>query len=200
VPEPIYRDTQKAIFLHLHGGKHDDAAMQAFLLEWLRKPPGELDEGDAEKRRVFFCQHAALECFYYFGKPDDVGLLEPFLRDDTQHAQISAVRALSRVDAPKTRERLFAFLTGDGCDFAKVMAVRGLRRLDARDYLARLEAFVPKAPTTEVGFGIRLMDPRVGTYFPRTVKIAVEELVKEWKTPKAGTAKDEPAKDQPPKR
>ena len=200
VPEAIYRDTQKAIFQSLHGSKHDDAAMQKFLREWLTKPPGELGD-DAEKSKVFFCQHAALECFYYFGKPDDVGLLEPFLTNDTQHAQISAVRALSRVDSPKTRERLFAFLTGGGCDFAKVMAVRALRRLDARDYLARLEQFVPKAPTDEVGFGIGIMDPRIGTQFPKSVKAAVEELVAEWKKPKAeAPAKEEPAKGGTPKR
>lgn len=180
VPEALYRETQKAIFQSLHGGKHDDKAMQKLLREWLRKPPGELTD-DTDESQTFFCQHAALECFYYFGKPEDVELLEPFLRAESSHHQISAVRALSRIDTPAARARLFAFLTEDREGFAKVMAVWGLRRLDAREFLERLVAFIPNAATEKTGFGGSIMDPRVGTRFPASVKAAAEELVARWR-------------------
>jgi hypothetical protein len=182
VPEALYRETQKAIFLSLHGSKHDDAAMQKTMRTWLQQKPGKLSD-DSAASQDFFCQHVALECFYYFGNKEDLPLLEPFLKEDSMNAQISAVRALSRIDTEAARARLFAFLTGDGTNFAKVMAVWGLRRLGAREYLDKLVAFLPKAPEKETGFGGSIMDPRVGTVFPRSVKAAVQALVEEWRKP-----------------
>ena len=102
------------------------------------------------------------------------------------NTQISAVRALSRIATEPARARLFAFLTGDGTNFAKVMAVWGLRRLGAREYLDKLAAFLAKAPEAETGFGGSIMDPRVGTRFPRSVKAAVQALVDEWRKPAKG--------------
>ena len=185
VPEALYRETQKAIFLFLHGSKHDDPAMQKTMHEWLQQKPGTLSD-DTGASQTFFCQHVALECFYYFGAKEDLPLLEPFLKEDGMNTQISAVRALSRIDTEPARARLFAFLTGDGTNFAKVMAVWGLRRLGAREYLDKLAAFLPKAPEAETGFGGSIMDPRVGTRFPRSVKAAVQALVDEWRKPAKG--------------
>ena len=88
---------------------------------------------------------------------------------------------MSRIDTPAARARLFAFLTEDREGFAKVMAVWGLRRLDAREFLERLVAFIPNAATEKTGFGGSIMDPRVGTRFPASVKAAAEELVARWR-------------------
>jgi hypothetical protein len=189
VPETLYRDTQKAIFQSLHGVEHDNAAMQKLMHNWLEKPPARRKNDNDTAFATFFCQHAALECFYYFGKAEDVALLEPFLGDEDSHAQISAARALSRIDTKEVRERLFTFLAGKGASFAKVMAVWGLRRLGAREYEERLAKFAAAAPIEETGFGGSIMDPRVGTRFPATVKAAVEELLAEWKKTKADDGK-----------
>ena len=113
-------------------------------------------------------------------KPEQAPLLDAFLKHPGYHVQISAVRALSRIDTKAARERLFAFLTGEGEGFAKVMAVWGLKRLDAREFRSRLEAFYPNAPTEETGFGGNIMDPRVGTSFPDSVKHAVGQLIEHW--------------------
>jgi hypothetical protein len=37
-----------------------------------------------------------------------------------------------------------------------------------------ITAYLPKAPTTRVGLGIEIMDPRIGTPFPENVKTALE--------------------------
>ncbi|HEX6810260.1 MAG TPA: HEAT repeat domain-containing protein [Planctomycetota bacterium] len=189
VPEALYRDSQKAIFQSLHGVAHDDAAMQKLMRNWLEKPPARRKDDNQTAYETFFCQHAALECFYYFGKAAEVALLEPFLGDEDSHAQISAARALSRIDTKEVRERLFSFLTGNGDSFAKVMAVWGMRRLGAREYQERLAKFAATAPTEKTGFGGGIMDPRVGTSFPASVKAAVEELLDEWKKTKSDDGK-----------
>lgn len=94
-----------------------------------------------------------------------------------------AARALAGIETPSARERLFRFLKGDGVGFAKVMAVWGLKRQGARDYLSRLKALQEKAPEDPVGFGGNLMDPRIGTMFPTSVREAIKDLVAEWSKP-----------------
>jgi hypothetical protein len=74
------------------------------------------------------------------------------------------------------------FIEGkNGVGFAKVMCVWGLKRLNARGMIPRLEAFVKTGADQETGFGGDIMDPRVGTYFPESVKDSIKVLLDEWR-------------------
>jgi hypothetical protein len=132
----------------------------------------------------FFLQHVALESFYHLGKGADLALLIPFMETNDFHAQISACRAVSRIDSPASRELLMKFIEGKGEGFAKVMCVWGLKRLNAKGMISRLEAYLKTGADQETGFGGDIMDPRVGTYFPESVKGSIKELLDEWR--KAG--------------
>jgi len=64
-----------------------------------------------------------------------------------------------------------------------VMCVWGLKRLLAREMIPRLEAFLKRGENQEAGFGGNIMDPRVGTFFPSSVKEAIAALLAEWGKP-----------------
>jgi hypothetical protein len=193
VPEELYETTMTAIFLKTHDKKVDSDALRKTLSPILKKEPQGMPKDGKEKdqARLFFEQHAALETLAYFATADDLTLLEPFLKCDDYHVQISAVRALGGIDSREARERLFSFLESDGKGFAKVMAVWALKHQNARDYLPKLKELQRKAPEDRVGFGGNLMDPRVGTHFPGSVKLAINDLVAEWSKPET------PAKPKP---
>ena len=183
VPVETYENSMQAIFERLHGRKVDETYVQDLIRKYLTQPPQSLKAAgnDRKKADLFFRQHVALECFRYFGKADEVKLLEPFLATDGRFVQISAVRAEGRFDTPAARRRLLTFLENDkNSNFARVLAVWELRRRGARELLPALKAFLPKASEEETGFGGNIMDPRVGTQFPGSVKSAVAELIAEW--------------------
>jgi hypothetical protein len=180
VPEDLYAPSTIAIFQHLHNQKYDEPFVRNLIKTELTQPPRGLTKGDDAGQKTFFRQHVALECFYHVGLPAESPLLEPFLSFDDYHTGISAVRALSRIDTPDSRQRLFDLLITDRSAFSRVMAAWGLKRLDAREYLPKLRDFAKIAPDKEAGFGGNIMDPRVGTHFPRSVKAACEELLAEW--------------------
>lgn len=69
------------------------------------------------------------------------------------------------------------FIEAERHGFAKVMAVWELKNQGATDLLPRLRRFLADGLDEETGFGGDLMDSRVGTLFPGTVKEAVKELV-----------------------
>jgi hypothetical protein len=185
VPEDLYEPSMTAIFQYLHDQKYDQDFVHKLIKTELAQPPHGLKKGDDEaSRKIFFRQHVALESFYHFGTADEYALLEPFLKSSDYHTSISAVRALSRIDTPDARARLWDYLTSEHPGFARVMAVQGLKRLNAREYLAKLREFIKVAPEEETGFGGNIMDPRVGTHFPRSVKAACEELVADWEQAK----------------
>ncbi len=178
VPEQLYRDATLAIFQHLHGQAWDEQGMRATMRGLLDQAPMTSAGPQLEQ---FFQQHVALESCYHFCQSADLARLEPFLASDGFHVQVSAARAISAIDTPEARQRLFQFLQDDSRQgFARVMAVWGLRRLDAREYLAQLQEYLSKAPTEETGFGGNIMDPRVGTAFPDSVRDAVSELIVAW--------------------
>jgi hypothetical protein len=180
VPEDLYEPSMTAIFQFLHDQKYDEKYVHNLIKTELSQPPHALKKGDADGQKIFFRQHVALESFYYFGTPAEYPLLEPFLKSDDYHTGISAVRAVSRIDTPAARQRLFDLLTSDRSGFSRVMAVWGLQRLNAREYLPKLREFAKNAPTEETGFGGNIMDPRVGTRFPNSVRAACEQLIAEW--------------------
>lgn len=111
-------------------------------------------------------------------------LLTPFMEKGDYHVQISACRAVSRIDSPASRELLMKFIEGKGVGFAKVMCVWGLKRLNAKEMIPRLEAYLKTGAEEKTGFGGDIMDPRVGTYFPESVKESIQELLRDWR--KAG--------------
>ena len=188
VSQTLYEPTMTSIFQFLHSQPYDTQFIEQLFKQQLTVPPQDVtDDVKSEQSQRFFAQHVALECFYYFGTEKDYGLLEPFLLQDGYHVQISAVRALSAVKTEKAGQRLVEFIRGKGNSFAKVMAVWGIRRLNAKDRLPALLEYIGKAPDEEAGFGGNIMDPRVGTHFPSSVKAAVEELAKEWNSSKDKT-------------
>lgn len=182
VPEDVYVPTMTAIFEYLHGRNYDETYIHNLFEKYLSQPPqGPPDEKDRDKElAMFFNQHVALECFYYFGTTKELDLLGPFLASDAYHVRISAVRALSRIDTTQTRQRLWGIAVADGDGFARIMALWGLKRLDAREYLPKLREFAKTAPEDQTGFGGKISDPRVGTRFPASVRDACNELVGQW--------------------
>jgi hypothetical protein len=180
VARDFYERTQIAIFRQVHEGTIDAGLMTELVNAQLRAPPKFVeDDPSSPSSLVFFNQHAALETFYYLGSAPDIAVLEPFLTSSHEHIQISAVRALSRIDTMPAKRRMLAFLTGAGASFAKVQAIAGLRRQKARELRSDLEAVLPKLGSEETGFGGSIMDPRVGTA-RGSPKTAAEALVAEW--------------------
>lgn len=185
VKPDIYERTQTAIFQHLHAKPYDAAYIEKFMTDQLAELPQNIP-ADVERQREqaerFFNQHAALECFYYFGLERQAILIGPFLASDSYHVPISAARALSAINSAAGKKRLLDFVQGKGNAFAKVMAVWGLKRLNAREHLPQLLAYAEKSAGEEAGFGGSIMDPRVGTHFPASVKAAIQELAQEWQS------------------
>lgn len=186
VPRELYEETQAAIFRARHGEPAPAALVARLADELLAKPPDGLPDDPTDEANLFFRQHAALETVFHLGwgevPPERaLALLEPFLQSDVWHVQVSAVRALERVPGREARTRMMRFLRARGrSGFAQVMAVWALRRANARGLREELQRLAGEASDEEVGFGGSIMDPRVGTRFPRSVKDALEELVAEW--------------------
>ena len=184
VPEEVYEKTTVAIFNGAKGQPYDTAFIEGFIKEQLAQSVAVLKSEDSAMMKRFFLQHVALESFYHLGKGADLALLTPFTNTDNFHVEISACRAVSRIDSPGSRELLMKFIEGKGGGFAKVMCVWGLKRLNAKAMIPRLEAFLKTGADQETGFGGDIMDPRVGTYFPESVKESIKELLNDWR--KAG--------------
>ena len=183
VPEEVYEKTMQAVFNGTKGKPYDTEFIERFIKEQLTQSVAVLNQ-DPTIRKKFFLQHVALESFYHLGKGADLALLIPFMDTDDYHVQISACRAVSRIDSPSSRELLMKYIEGKGGGFAKVMCVWGLKRLNARGMISRLEAYLKTGADQETGFGGDIMDPRVGTYFPESVKASIKELLDDWR--KAG--------------
>ncbi|MEZ6194811.1 MAG: HEAT repeat domain-containing protein [Planctomycetota bacterium] len=180
VPPDVYERSQVAIFRHLHDEPVDRAWADEFMETWLRKPPAELVIGSAEASGDFFMQHVALELFHRLGGDEDVALLEPFLTCPTAQTRVSAVRALGRIDTEAARERLLAYLKAKSDGNSRWMAVEALRRQDARALAPRLRALLVNLDDERAGFRLNIMDPRVGTRFPSTVRDAILGLLHHW--------------------
>lgn len=183
VPEMIYEKSMSAIFNKLHGKKVKSDFILAYMKKHLSREPALISKAgkNEEIAREFFLQHVALELFRYFGTVDDIRLIDPFLSADDYHVQISAVRAIDQINSNETKKRLIRFIEEDRTGFAKVMAIWGLKHLGAVEYKGRLEAFMKNGKDEETGFGGNIMDPRVGTRFPASVKASISVLLDDWK-------------------
>lgn len=179
VPEDVYEQTMQAIFNGIKGRPYNSEAMAAFVKSQLSMSVASLGNDEAMNKR-FFLQHVALEAFYFLRKGAELAQLVPFVQSDSYHVQISACRAVSAIDSPASRELLMKFIEGKGTGFAKVMCVWGLKRLNARAMVPRLQVFLKSGEDQETGFGGDIMDPRIGTYFPDSVKEAIRGLLDSW--------------------
>ena len=178
----VYELTQTCIFRKLHG-QDCSPDVYEFIQTQLAAAPGSLAQ-DAKPDQVdrFFTQHAALETAYLTGYSVDLGTLSKFLDDQLFHTQISAVSAPRPTAAPGRNARLIAFVSDDSRNLlARVFAVQMLREVEARELKDQITAYIPKAPATRVGLGFEIMDPRIGTFFPDSLKGALEGLLAEWK-------------------
>jgi hypothetical protein len=181
VPVEVYEKTMQAIFNGAKGQPYDTNFIETFIKEQLTQSVAALKSDDSAMMKRFFLQHVALESFYHLGKGADLALLTPFTESDDYHVQISACRAVSRIDTTASRELLMKFIEGKGVGFAKVMCVWGLKRLNAKAMIPRLEAFLKSGTDQETGFGGDIMDPRIGTYFPESVKDSIKVLLEDWR-------------------
>jgi len=188
VPEEVYETTMVAIFNKIHGIKGDETQAQRFVSAELSQPPAIMKDATDETRAKFFLQHAALETFRYIGSEKDLTLIDPFLQADDFHVQISAVRSIDGMRSETVSRKLMDFIEAERYGFAKVMAVWGLRDQKARGMLPRLRKFLANGKDEETGFGGNLMDPRIGTEFPSSIKAAIKELMETWDKESAKTA------------
>jgi hypothetical protein len=182
VDSKTYELTQTCIYRKLHG-EECSPEVYKYIQTQLSTDPGSLAaNAPPEQSDRFFTQHAALETAYLIGYAVDLGVLSKFLRDPVFHTQISAVRALRASDSKERSATLMAFVADDSRNIlARVIAVQMIREAGARELKDQITAYIPKAPTTEVGLGLNIMDPRIGTKFPDSLKQALQELVAEWK-------------------
>lgn len=172
VDAPLYEASQRCIFLVLHGKSGCDADVMAFIKTALAKPAGSLADPSPDE---FFRQHAALETagFIRLGLADDT--LERFLSKPDMHVQISAVRALAASARADKAERLMRFAEdGKTALTARIVTAILLKEINAREMKQRLSDLAAHASEEEAGLGIALMDPRIGTSFPYTLKLAAK--------------------------
>lgn len=176
----IYEKTMTAIFMGAKNQPFDKKFVADFIKEQLGQPVANWKgEKDDELSKRFFLQHAALETFYHLGYGADLAMLIPFTKSDAYHVQISACRALGRINSAEAREMLMNYIEGKGSGFAKVMCVWALGRQNAREMIPRLETFLKSGQDERTGFGGNIMDPRVGTLFPDSVKWSIRQLLQQ---------------------
>jgi hypothetical protein len=185
VPEAVYEMCMTAIFNRLHNKSTDTREVLRFIREQLAKKPALFGKakGDENVAKDFFYQHAALESFQYFGAEEMISSLDPFLSADDFHVQVSATRALYCSSSQGSKQRNMDCILSDRVGFAKVMAVWNLYRWDAREYAPQLHDYLRDGKDEETGFGGNVMDPRIGTSFPSSVKHAINGLLKKWNEP-----------------
>lgn len=184
VPEDVYAKTMQAIFEGSNGRSYDEAFVAAFLKEQLGQPPSNWSgENDPVITKRFFLQHVALETFYHLHKGADLAMLTPFLSSNSPHEQISACRAIGRIRSPESQELMMAFVERPHDGFAKVMCVWGLGEQDAKGITSRLDEFLKTGTDQRTGFGGSIMDSRIATVFPATVKEAISRLLRSWSKP-----------------
>jgi hypothetical protein len=175
VDAPLYEDTQRCIFQALHG-ETCAARVGAFVEAELAKPVERMtDASTNDSLAGFFRQHAALETAAIMRYPVSAATLDRYLATPGMHVQMSALRVLAVSDRPDKAAQLMAFVEDDEANMqARVLAAVLLRELGAHGMKARLQGYAPRASTTQAGLGVNLMDPRIGTRFPHTLREAVE--------------------------
>mgnify|MGYP006138877509 CR=1 FL=1 len=178
-----YETLQKCIFNYLHNSQCSEKAI-SLVKEYLTAPIGVLSENATDEDVTrFFRQHAALETSYLAKIPNSIDVLRPFLDSDFFHVQVGAVRALAASNYSNKEGELLSFVASDDKDgMARVMAVLLLNELPSENAVIFLNEYLTSAPEEEVYLGANsIMDPRIGTWYPQSVKAAVEWYLAENK-------------------
>ena len=178
-----YEILQTCIFNYLHGLECQAHAV-ALVKKTLKVPVGVLSESASDEDvDRFFSQHAALETSYLAKIPNSIDVLRPFLDSDFFHVQVGAVRALAASNYSNKEGELLSFVASDDKDgMARVMAVLLLNELPSENAVIFLNEYLTSAPEEEVYLGANsIMDPRIGTWYPQSVKAAVEWYLAENK-------------------
>jgi len=183
VDPKIYELTQTCIFLRLHGQEKCLPEVYKLIDEQAAIAPpvmiGNLAAGQLER---FFMQHVALETAYLVGYPIPLDTLTKFLLNSSFHVQISGVRAIAASNVKDRNQALLMFVMDEKKNpVARIVAVRMIRELNARELKDKLIAYFPDASIEPAGLEINIMDSRVGTVFPSSVRDALTQLLSEWK-------------------
>lgn len=171
-----YEQTQICIFKQLHGENCSKAIVNKYIVEPLNERVATLSaKASAADFELFFRQHVALETAFLIGLPIKIDVLEPFLNSRFFHTEISAVRALVVSPESNIQTRLVSFIqNNETSDIAKVVGVMMLKELEDENINQSITNYLTEASDEDVFFGGSLMDPRIGTWFPRSVKAAIE--------------------------
>lgn len=171
-----YEKTQSCIFNKLHGSNCDTKTIEESIIAPLNERVAILSaEATASDFELFFKQHAALETAFLIEYPVKFDVLNPFLTSQFFHAEISAVRALSVASGTGRAKQLVSFIkSGKSSDVAKVMAIIMLKNQNEKNINHSIVEYYNQASESEVSLGGNIMDPRVGTWYPSSVKKAIE--------------------------
>ena len=172
----LYEETQLCIFQVLHGKSNCDPRIAAFITTELAKPAQGISEGSTvASLDDFFRQHAALETAGVIHHPLPDETLERFLSLPDMHVQLSALRVLAAGQRADKAARLMRFVEDEKASLtARILAAVFLKEVGAREMKQRLLDYAAQASEEETGLGIAVMDPRIGTNFPVTLRDAVK--------------------------
>lgn len=172
----LYEDTQLCIFQVLHGKSNCDPRIAAFITTELARPAEGISAGRSSAGPDgFFRQHAALETAGFVHHPLADETLERFLTLPDMHVQLSALRVLAAGPRADKAARLMRFVEDEKASLtARILAAGLLKEIGAREMKQRLLDYAVRASEEEAGLGIALMDPRIGTNFPATLREAVK--------------------------
>lgn len=176
VPAAFYERTQVCAFRPAQCDKET----QKELAELLTQPVAEIEGTDEAEMHRFFKQHAALETAYLRKQAVPADILKPFLKGKSTHVQISAIRAL-RYSKGDVATQLVAAVKNDKlATLSRIFAVLMLRELDDKPSHAALRRYAASMPSdalaNEVSLVGNIMDPRIYTRFPRTIRRAIAWL------------------------
>lgn len=176
--ESEYRRLQPCVFNVVKGRPCDVEALSDLLVTPLQEPASGLGpDVSADEGPRFFKQHAALESSYLLRQPLTLERVEPFLGHGFFHTQISAVRALAVINDVRATERLERFVRdGSRTGVARSMAVVMLAERGEVETIKRLQSEVDDVADIDAESELpiqSIMDPRIGTWFPGTVRDAI---------------------------
>ena len=178
-----YELLQTCIFNALHNSQCSEKAI-SLVKEYLKASVGFLSETATEDDvMLFFRQHAALETSYLAKIDNSIEILRPFLESNFFHVQAGAVRALAGSSYSNKESELLSFASSEGKDgMARVMAIILLNEFPSVKTVNFMSGYLNAAPEDEVYLGASsIMDPRIGTWYPESVKAAVEWYLTENK-------------------
>lgn len=173
-----YEIAQQCIFESLHNGSCEQQVITRFIEPLIQRVAVLSPQATKEDYNLFFKQHAALETSYLIGHSLSSELLNPYLESDFFHVQVSAVRALSVSQIPGKQNQLLEYaLNQEKEAIARIMAIIMLNEIGAYNQAEELENQLPNLSQEEVSMADNIMDPRIGTWYPSSVKAAAEWFI-----------------------